>query len=259
MADTIALCREAPEHGLTIGTARMLSTSNTYGHLHATQLQPFVAAADRSGSDRAGAPGGDDVGPQRAMTADALLSTMLARRSVSPRRLGLPAPSAEQLGLMVDAALRAPDHARLLPWRLVEFGDAQRAELAQLFEDEKRRRTPDPTPQDIERARAHATQTPTMLAFVVRPESEGKVPVHEQWLAAGAALGQLVLAAHAMGFGAIVLSGERCKDSILRAALGIAPEETLAGFVSIGTIISPLPPAARTARSRVLSSWKLTT
>src|SRR6185503_3161152 len=101
----------------------MLSTSNTYGHLHATQRQPCVAAADRSGSDRAGSPGGDDVGPQRAMTADALLSTMLARRSVSPRRLGLPAPSAEQLGLMVDAALRAPDHARLLPWRLVEFGD----------------------------------------------------------------------------------------------------------------------------------------
>jgi nitroreductase len=190
------------------------------------------------------------------MTADALLSTMLARRSVSPRRLGLPAPSAAQLGLMVDAALRAPDHGRLLPWRLIEFAHAQRAELAQLFEDEKRRRTPDATPQDIERARAHATQTPIMQAFVVRPQSDGKVPVHEQWLAAGAALGQLLLAAHAMGFGAIVLSGERCKDAILRAALGIAPEETLAGFISIGTIVSPPPPAAPTQRNLVRSNWK---
>lgn len=190
------------------------------------------------------------------MTADALLWTMLARRSVSPRRLGLPGPSAAQLGLMVDAALRAPDHGRMLPWRLIDFAAAQREELAQLFEDEKRRRTPDATPQDIERARAHATQTPTMLAFVVRPESDAKVPVHEQWLGAGAALGQLLLAAHAMGFGAIVLSGERCKDAILREALGIAPAETLAGFVSIGTIVAAPPPAVRTERDRVLSNWK---
>lgn len=190
------------------------------------------------------------------MTADLLLSTMLARRSVSPRLLGLPAPSEAQLGLMVDAALRAPDHGRMLPWRLIDFAATQREALAQLFEDEKRRRTPDATPQDIERARAHATQMPTMLAFVVRPESDAKVPVHEQWLGAGAALGQLLLAAHAMGFGAIVLSGGRCRDAILREALGIAPAETLAGFVSIGTIVSPPPPALRTERERVLSNWK---
>jgi nitroreductase len=150
---------------------------------------------------------------------------------------------------------RAPDHGRLLPWRLIHFSDAQRAELAQLFEDEKRRRTPDSTAQDVERARAHATQTPTMLAFVVRPDADAKVPVHEQWLAAGAALGQLLLAAHAMGFGAIVLSGERCRDAILREALGIAPAETLAGFVSIGTIVAAPPPAVRTERERVLSNW----
>lgn len=190
------------------------------------------------------------------MTADAMLSTMLARRSVSPRRLGPPAPSPAQLGLMVDAALRAPDHGHMLPWRLIDFADTQRCGLAQLFEDEKRRRTPDATPQDIERARAHATQTPTMLAFVVRPEADAKVPVHEQWLSAGAALGQLLLAAHAMGFGAIVLSGKRCEDPILRQALGIAARETLAGFISIGTIVSPPPPAARTEPNRVLSNWK---
>ncbi|OUM01016.1 nitroreductase family protein [Variovorax sp. JS1663] len=190
------------------------------------------------------------------MSTDPLLSSMLARRSVSPRRLGPPGPSAAQLALMVDAALRAPDHGRLLPWRLIDFGDAQRAGLAQLFEDEKRRRTPDATAQDIERARAHATQTPTMLAFVVRPQPDAAVPLHEQWLAAGAALGQLVLAAHATGFGAIVLSGERCQDDILRQALGIAPGETLAGFVSIGTLIASPPPAPHVDRERVLSDWK---
>ncbi|MDN8617761.1 nitroreductase [Variovorax ginsengisoli] len=181
---------------------------------------------------------------------------MLSRRSVSPRRLGSPGPSAAQLGSLVDAVLRAPDHGRMLPWRLVDFGDATRARLADLFEDEKRRRTPDATTQDIERARAHATQTPTMLAFVVRPEADAVVPVPEQWLAAGAALGQLLMAAHAIGFGAIVLSGDRVQDQTLREALGIAPAEVLAGFVSIGTAISSPPPPPPVDRSRVLSDWK---
>ena len=186
---------------------------------------------------------------------DALLAAMLSRRSISPRRQAWPGPSAVQLRQMVQAALRAPDHGRKLPWRLIEFDDSRRADLAQLFEDEKRRRTPDAGVQDIERARAHATQTPAMLAFVVRPVPDSKVPDHEQWLSAGAALGHLLLAAHAMGFGAIVLSGERCKDEILRRSLGIAPEETLAGFVSIGTMASPAPPVVPVDVERVLSTW----
>ncbi|MBS0344346.1 MAG: nitroreductase family protein [Proteobacteria bacterium] len=189
------------------------------------------------------------------MSADALLATLLSRRSVSPRRQAWPGPSEAQLQQMVQAALRAPDHGRKLPWRLIEFDDSRRGELAQLFEDEKRRRTPNASAQDVERARAHATQTPAMLAFVVRPEPDAAVPEHEQWLSAGAALGNLLLAAHAMGFGAIVLSGDRCKDDILRQALGVAQGETLAGFVSIGMTASPVPPAAPIDVDRVLSTW----
>ena len=189
------------------------------------------------------------------MSTDALMDALLSRRSVSPRRQAWPGPSAAQLQQMVQAALRAPDHGRKLPWRFIEFDDARRAELAQLFEDEKRRRTANASAQDIERAWAHATQTPAMLAFVVRPQPDAAVPEHEQWLSAGAALGNLLLAAHAMGFGAIVLSGDRCKDEILRNALGVARGETLAGFVSIGTAASPVPPASPVDIGRVLSTW----
>ena len=189
------------------------------------------------------------------MKDDALLAAMLSRRSISPRRLAWPGPSAAQLQQMVQAALRAPDHGHKLPWRFIAFDDTRRAELAQLFEDEKRRRTPDAGVQDIERARAHATQTPAMLGFVVRPTPDDKVPDHEQWLCAGAALGNLLLAAHAMGFGAIVLSGGRCKDEILCRSLGVAQGETLAGFVSIGAMTSPPPPLVPVDVDRVLSTW----
>ena len=94
-----------------------------------------------------------------------------------------------------------------------------------------------------------------MLAFIVRPQHNVLVPMHEQWLSAGAALGNLLLAAHTMGYGAIMLSGERCQDETVRAALGVESHETLAGFVSIGAIATAPPPAVRPARNVVLSTW----
>lgn len=103
--------------------------------------------------------------------------------------------------------------------------------------------------------REHATHAPVVLAFVTRPERNVLVPLHEQWLSAGAALGQLLLAAHTLGYGAIMLSGERCQDEPLRAALGLVSHETLAGFISIGSIAKTPPPVNRPGRERVLSQW----
>jgi len=189
------------------------------------------------------------------MEDNTLLSAMLSRRSVSPKRLCGPGPSRDELGVLVDTALRAPDHGGLLPWRLVVFPDSRRSQLADVFEAEKRHRDPVATDEDLARAREHATHAPVVLAFIVRPQHNVLVPMYEQWLSAGAALGNLLLAAHTMGYGAIMLSGERCQDEGVRAALGIRSDETLTGFVSIGAIAKAPPPAARPARNAVLSTW----
>ena len=110
--------------------------------------------------------------------------------------------------------------------------------------------------EDLSRAREHATQAPTVLAFVVRPRLHPMVPVTEQWLSAGAALGNLLTAAHLLGFGAIMLSGERCQDEALRSALGLRRDEMLAGFLSIGTIAKAPSAAARPSREQVWSRWE---
>lgn len=189
------------------------------------------------------------------MAGNPVLASMLTRRSVSPKRLCGPGPSTGQLEVIVGAALRAPDHGGLLPWRLVEFPRSQRARLGRLFEEEKLRRDPLASKDDLAKAREHATHAPVVLGFVVRPQRNVVVPVHEQWLAAGAALGHLLLAAHDMGFGAIILSGDRCADTLLREALGIEATETLAGFISIGTIERSPPAASPRPVGSVLSVW----
>ncbi len=190
-----------------------------------------------------------------ADAAPASLGALLERRSISPRRLDAPGPGAEDIELMVQAALSAPDHGRLHPWRVIEFRTPQREALAALFEAEKRRRDPLASAADLRRARAHATEAPCLLGFVVSPRARKRVPLREQWLAAGAALGNLLNAAHQLGYGGIVLSGERCFDDALARQLGLQPGEHLAGFVSLGTAREPAPPTARALPQEVWRCW----
>ena len=45
------------------------------------------------------------------------LEALLGRYSVGPKHLIAPGPDEAQLRLMVETALRAPDHGELLPFR----------------------------------------------------------------------------------------------------------------------------------------------
>ncbi|TAL68383.1 MAG: nitroreductase [Burkholderiaceae bacterium] len=183
------------------------------------------------------------------------LGGLLARRSVSPRRLQTPGPDAAELDRLIQAGLRAPDHGGLHPWRIIEFRARSRATLARCFEQEKLRRDPLASAIDLKRAREHATLAPVLLGFVVAPRQLSKVPLREQWLGAGAALGNILNAAHQLGFGAIVLSGERCFDAILVRQLGLSETEFLAGFISLGTIAETPPPARQKLSQDVWSCW----
>lgn len=192
---------------------------------------------------------------QNTASAQAALAGLLARRSVSPKRLGQPGPGLVEIGLMLQAALCAPDHGSLHPWRVIEFRAEQRETLAECFEQEKLRRDPLASVSDRQRAREHATRPPVLLAFVVSPQMRKKVPAREQWLGAGAALGNLLNAAHQLGYGAIVLSGERCFDGPLLTRLGLCEGEFLAGFITIGTVLQPPPEGRAALPGAVWSCW----
>jgi nitroreductase len=193
--------------------------------------------------------------PEAATDRGRVLAAILSRRSVSPKRLCDPGPTREMLDRIVDAGLRAPDHGGLHPWRVIEFSAESRQALAQLFEMEKRKREPFASADQLARAREHATHAPALLAFVVKPERNALVPRHEQWMSAGASLGNILVAAHLFGFGAITLSGDRCTDDALRRALDVRPHEVLAGFISIGTIAKSPPIARVVSRELVWSIW----
>ncbi len=187
--------------------------------------------------------------------SEAALAALLTRRSVSPRRLAPPGPAHADIERMLQVAMRGPDHGGLRPWRVIEVARGERAALAQFFEDEKLRREPEATALDRTRAREHATNPPVLLVFLVSPKASPSARPAEQWLAAGAALGNLLNAAHLLGYGARILSGDRCADEILQRALGLRPHESLMGFVSVGHIGEAPPPAAHASPGEVWTRW----
>ena len=231
-----------------------------YGHVLVNPGNPFQGFTEEGKKVVAWAQELSDAvtALERCFTASkrrAVVAPLLERRSIAPKRLVFSGPDPSDIALMIQAALSAPDHGGLHPWRVIVFSADQRERLADLFEQEKRRRDPLVVPDDIRRAREHATRSPSLLAFIVSPKARMRVPEREQVLAAGAALGNLLNAAHQLGFGAIMLSGERCFDSALCAELGLAPNEYLAGFISLGSIVATPPRRKPVPLDTVLSSW----
>lgn len=182
------------------------------------------------------------------------VSWLADRRSVAVKRLGPPEPSEEELRQILSAALSAPDHGALRPWRLVLCTAKSRQRLAEIFVAAKRARHPDATAVELEREREKAVRPPVLLALIAAPKRGiEKIPEIEQIASAGAALQSILLAAYGLGYGAIILSGSRCAAENVRAALGVEPGETLLGFVSIGTIVDTPMLASRPTLSDVLT------
>ncbi len=188
--------------------------------------------------------------------AAAALDWLARRHSVSPKHLGLPAPSAAELGQAAALASRAPDHLQLRPYRFVHVPTHSRGALAALFAQAATRRGQDAA--SVQSAHQRAYNGPALVALVVRLQAGlPDAPGHEQWLAAGAALMNFINALHLQGYGAKVLSGLAIRDAGLQAAFCDADEQLVA-WVTAGT---PTRRAQeRTAvgahRHAVLEDWR---
>lgn len=183
------------------------------------------------------------------------LRCLLSRRSVSAKRLVPPGPDADEMAAIVAAALTAPNHGPVRPWRFMLVAEAAREALADVFVAAKRGRLPDLAPTLLERERDKALHAPTLLVVCARIDAAAAVPPSEQWAAVGAAIHGALLAAHALGYGAIMLSGEKTEDPLIRSALGLPDDESLVGFISIGRVAADLPAKTRPAVGDFLSVW----
>jgi nitroreductase len=162
------------------------------------------------------------------------LELLKTRRSFKAVELSGPAPSSAEIETLLTVASRVPDHGKLTPWRFIVFeGEARRAAGAAIV-SAFRTKYPDAKPEQAEAERARLTRAPLVIAVVSRAVPHVKIPEWEQVLSAGAAAMNLVLAAHALGFGACWITEWYAYDRAVLEALGLHSHERIAGFVHIG-------------------------
>ena len=199
-----------------------------------------------------GVAAGADEPVGEAVRAQAL-QLVLTRFSVSPKYLGEPGPSDEEMLMIVLAALRGPDHNKLIPFRFVVAREEGLKRLAELFLDYGRRRGKTGEALDAERDRA--IQAPVVLAVIARIDNENRdVPAYEQWATVGGAISNALTAVHIMGYAGKMLSGVRAADPVIGRAY-CTEGETLLGWISIGTPKGPAKPRGEIDPAMVLTSF----
>jgi nitroreductase len=144
----------------------------------------------------------------------------------------------ETIEKLLSAAVQAPNHYKVRPWRFVVMTGSSRERLgevmAQAFLDKFPDLPPDVQAKALEKERSKPLRSPVLIAVGVDKPVESKVVEIENVCATAAACQNLLLAAHALGLAAKWRTGDPARDSKVKRFLGFEPDQHLIAFLYIG-------------------------
>jgi nitroreductase len=181
------------------------------------------------------------------------LDLMLSRESAM--KLVSPGPSAAELEQIFNSAVRAPDHGRLRPWHFIVVTSEQRERFGQVMADCLRRRDPSVSEAELQRERDKALRAPTIVVVGAKIKKGHKIPEVEQIASASAAAQTIMLAAPALGYGAVWKTGAAAYDPVVKVALGLTADDDIVGFLYIGTAAGGPSPIPRPEAKDFVTTW----
>lgn len=177
------------------------------------------------------------------------------RRSVPSRQLSGPGPDHSLLLRILQSAVRVPDHGKRTPFRFLRIeGDARHA-LGEILAARSRARDPAASDSVVDKDRLRFSFAPVIVTVIAKQGHDDKIPGQERLLSAGCVCFALLQAAQAAGFGAQWLTGWAAYDTEIRNVLGVSADETIAGFIHIGTAQAQAPERERPDPTTLLSDW----
>lgn len=158
---------------------------------------------------------------------------LMQRRSVKAKDMIGHGPDRAAIEKILAAALRVPDHGKLMPWRFVVLTGAEREKLGDAICDAliKEQETSEKT---AARMSGYATQGPVLVVAIYNPKDHPAIPEWEQTLSTGAACQNMLVAATALGYAAQWLTGWGSYSQSVRDALQMSERERIAGFLFFG-------------------------
>ena len=164
-----------------------------------------------------------------------VLQAIRARRSIG--RVRPERPPRELIEQVLEAAVWAPNHRLTEPWRFFVLAGEAREELGELFAALQGVKLPLDAPDrqaEIDKARAKPLRAPVVIAVAVEPARGPKVVEIEEVLAGGAAVQNMLLAAHGLGLAAMWRTGDPAYDPTVKAFFGLPASAHIVGFVYVG-------------------------
>ncbi len=146
------------------------------------------------------------------------------------------APSRGEIERLLAAAVRAPSHHLTEPWRFIviagtaldDLGHAMAERIRAQFAD-----SPD-LEQKIELEKSRPKRAPVIIVVVYVPSTHPKAIEVEDRHSIGAAMQNILLAAHGAGLGAFLRTGPAVFDENVRGFLQLGSDEEIAGFIYVG-------------------------
>lgn len=177
--------------------------------------------------------------------------TLLTTRRSTPR-LTDPCPAGENLRSILAAGLRVPDFQQLKPFRFLIAEGEGRVRLGELMS--KAAAASGQPESVVERASRMPLRAPMIIVVAAVWRESKVVRAFEQQLAAGCAVMAMQMAAVALGFSGVWRSGWPMFDRNLHAALGLAEQDQIVGFLYLGTPREPPDPVAP-VNAEAFVSW----
>lgn len=174
---------------------------------------------------------------------------------VSVAQLTGPGPNKAQLEQLYQAAFRAPDHAWMRPWRYLTIQGQGLAALGEIFGEAQLQMNPDLTPEQLAKVKSKPQRAPVMIVAIANIQQHKKVPAVEQRLAVGAGIQNMLIAAYALGLGAIWRTGDMARNQHVMTSLGLQSNEEILGFIYLGHINCKLKNPPQLALEDYVQEW----
>jgi nitroreductase len=153
----------------------------------------------------------------------------------TPLGLCVLGPDGAAITTTLTAAICAPDHGKLKPWRFIIIRGAARHAFGAVLAEALRKREPGASEALLAREKAKALRAPVILVVIAEVRERRLVPAIEQIIAAGIAAHNILLVAHGLGYGWMWRTGAAAYDAHVRQALGIDAPDSIVAFLYLGT------------------------
>lgn len=174
-----------------------------------------------------------------------LVDYLRERHSTPVAQISEPGPGQGDLESILRFASRVPDHGKLAPWRFIVYSGEVRRRLGETFLEIIDQGSSELTDAARDAELTRFLRAPVVVAVVSTAAPHVKIPEWEQILSAGAVCLNMLMAANAHGYVANWRTEWIAYDRTALAALGIKPEEKVAGFIHIGSSDFPVPDRPR--------------